>query len=175
MASKVEVRDIDHGWRDIKREVKKFRNGSTKVGLFSSGSGGPSSSLAARGAVNEYGATIKVTEKMRWWWLFNFGKKLKKSFIKIPKRPFMRMSFDKNKKEIRKFIKREYYKVLLGRSTAKKSLGRIGEWFAGEIKETIKNGNFKANSNFTKKQKGSSKPLIDTGQMRNSITHKESF
>lgn len=42
-------------------------------------------------AVHEYGAVVKVTEKMRWFWLFEFGIPLKKTtaVIKIPKRePF---------------------------------------------------------------------------------------
>ena len=42
----------------------------------------------------------------------------------------------------------------------------------GDMKKTIGRGKFKPNSPKTIKRKGSAQPLIDTGRMRASISHK---
>lgn len=156
----------------IERELKKFKNSYTAIGYWGHG-GTPANDLAARAAVNEFGAEIKVTEKMKWWWFFNFGKKLVKTVIKIWSRPFMRLTFDKNKMKINEMITLLYNGILEGKYTAKKALARAGEWYVGEVKSTINEGKFIGNSTFTKEKKGSSKPLIDTGQLRNSVEHRE--
>jgi hypothetical protein len=49
-------------------------------------------------------------------------------------------------------------------------LGRLGAYFVGDIKQRIARGILPPNSPATIARKGSSKPLIDTGQLRNSIT-----
>ena len=60
----VTVEDIDHGWDKVMREIKKLDGSYTAVGYFGHG-GNPSDDIAARAAVNELGATIRVTKKMR--------------------------------------------------------------------------------------------------------------
>lgn len=169
----VKVEEKDMGWKKIKREVKKFQNSSTSIGYFSNGVGGPDKNIAARAMVQETGATIKVTSKMRGWWLYNHGTMLKKTALVIPKRPFMRQTFDKNKKKIFKEVEKNYDRVLAGRSTAKQALSRLGEWYVGRIKMTITNGRFKSLSPFTIMKKKSAKPLMDKGEMRRATTHRE--
>src|SRR5271169_6347812 len=44
----------------------------------------------------------------------------------IPARPFMRTSFDENRRQIDTSISTEYEKIIDGKSTTKKSLGLIG-------------------------------------------------
>jgi hypothetical protein len=51
-------------------------------------------------------------------------------------------------------------------------LGLLGEWFVGRTKAEMKNGSFQALAPSTVKAKGSTKPLVDTGQLRNSVTQK---
>ena len=48
---------------------------------------------------------------------------------------------------------------------------KIGIVATNDVKDYFITGNFKALSEKTIKAKGSSKPLIDTGEMRNSITY----
>lgn len=73
-------------------EVKKQRRGlysvAPKDGTHSGGL-----SYKHLWTIHEYGTTIKVTEKMRWWWLFNYGKKLKKNVLRIPPRPAIRRAW----------------------------------------------------------------------------------
>ena len=48
----------------------------------------------------------------------------------------------------------------------------LGNKAEGDMKATIGRGHFVPNAPNTIKQKGSSQPLIDTGRMRNSVSHK---
>ena len=166
------VEDIDHGWADIQKNVKKLGKAHTKVGYFGGGTD-PSKDIAARAAVMEYGARIRVTPKMKGYFLFNFGVALKKKIIEIPKRPFFRTAFEKNYKQLGNIAAKEYNDVLEGKSNARQSLSRMGEWMVGRVKHSITNGSWAANSSLTVKLKGSSKPLIDSGELRNSVTHRE--
>jgi hypothetical protein len=170
----VQVETIDHGWNRIRKELKKLNGGYTAIGFFGHG-GDPSDDLAARAAVQELGATIKVTKKMRFYFLYKFGFMLKKAVIVIPKRSFMKQTFDKNKNKINKQLDLAYDQVLKGSFGTKQMLARIGEWWIGLTKLTIRSGSFKPNSGFTISQKGSTRPLVDDGEMINGVEHKEFF
>lgn len=164
-----EVIEKDMGWKRIQSEVKRFKNSYTAVGYFS----GASDKLAMRAFINENGARIKVTPKMKGYWLYNFGVMLKKPFINIPARPFMKQTFEKNKDKIRPVFEKELSFIFEGKSDAKASLSRIGEWYTKKIKRVFIEGTFAPNSSFTKSRKKSSRPLIDSSEMRNRVVHKE--
>ena len=90
----------------------------------------------------------------------------------IPARPFMTTSFDENKQRINNAIANEYDKIVLGDSTVKKSLNLIGLEMTRLIQMKIRSIYYPPNSPATIKAKGSSKPLIDFGQMVQSVRHK---
>ena len=167
------VIDIDKGWKKIQEEVTKMKNSHTKVGYFSDGGTNPSENVAALALLHEKGASIKVTPKMKGYFLFKFGIALKKAYIIIPSRPWNRVTFEKYQHAIKDLLIYEYNKILEGKQNAKNALSKIGEWYVGRLKDTMTKGSFAPNSGFTTAQKGSSKPLIDEGTMRNSTTHKE--
>lgn len=170
----VSVTDIDRGFADIKKEVRRFKKSYTSIGFFTTG-GDPSNDIAARAIVHEFGAKIPVTKKMKGFFLYKFGVALKKSIITIPERSFMKQTFDKNKNKIHDKIIDGYNRVLDGNDTAKQALSRLGEWYRALMQLTIRGENFVANSPLTIKAKGSSKPLSDTGEMANSIEHRETI
>lgn len=89
-----------------------------------------------------------------------------------PARPFMSTSFDENSRRINNAIQGEYSKILDGKSTVKKSLGLIGQFMVGLIQRKIRSIYFPPNSPRTIALKGSSKPLIDFGQMIQSVREK---
>ena len=91
---------------------------------------------------------------------------------KIPARPFMSTAFDENRAKIDKAINSEYGKILEGASTVKRSLGLIGLLMEKLIVEKIRQIQTPPNAPLTIKLKGSSKPLIDFGQMVSSVTSK---
>ena len=54
----------------------------------------------------------------------------------------------------------------------KQAMEVLGVKAEGDMKKTIGRGKFKPNSPKTIKRKGSAQPLIDTGRMRASVSHK---
>jgi len=150
MAARINVIEIDRGWSNIEKNIRKMGGAETRVGLFGSG-GGADENLAARASVQEYGSR-------RW---------------KGGGRPFMRQSFDKNVGDLERLAKKEYDQVVDQKQSVSKMVKTVGAWMEGKIKETITTGNFRPLKPATIRAKGSSTPLIDTGQMRNSITHKD--
>ena len=91
---------------------------------------------------------------------------------RIPARPFMSTSFDENRSKISRAIQGEYAKIIAGDSTVKKSLNLIGLYMTDLIQTKIRAIHYPPNSPRTIAAKKSSKPLIDFGQMIQSVRHK---
>lgn len=88
--------------------------------------------------------------------------------VNIPSRPFMRDSVDKHMDDISHMITAQKEELLNG-SSARKILETIGLFQQDLIQTEIEQGDFVANAPSTIKKKGSDKPLIDTGTMKNSV------
>lgn len=88
---------------------------------------------------------------------------------KSPSRPFLRQSVDDNSDKINALCKSIMKNVSNGSCTAEEAYKKAGVYIKGLVQEQIKNGEFEANKPSTIKKKGSDKPLIDTGQMRQSV------
>lgn len=164
-------KEIDHGMKRILRE-HNLRSAEVNSGLFGEGDD-PKTNYAYLGLIHQMGVDIKITPKMRAF-LHTIGIHVKNDtlFIKIPKRPFMSNAFDKFEKMIIDFIVEEYRKVMDGRQTLKQMMDRIGVKHEGQIKRSFTEFTYKQNHPATIEQKGSSTPLIDNGQLRNSVKYK---
>ena len=90
----------------------------------------------------------------------------------IPARPFMSTSFDENRQKINNAIAGEYDKIIDGEGTVKRSLNLIGLLGVDLIQQKIRAIHYPPNSARTIAEKGSSKPLIDFGQMIQSVRSK---
>lgn len=156
--ARADVRDIDKGWGAIQKEVESFKKASVLIG-FQEGEvtkkevkgqrekeGGLS--MAQIAAANEFGT--KTT----------------------PSRPFMRTSFDENLSKINKLINLQYQQVQDRKKNADQALTAIGVVMVGLIQQKIRAIVSPPNSPRTIAIKGSSKPLIDFGQMIQSVTYK---
>lgn len=92
----------------------------------------------------------------------------------IPSRPFMRQSVDGNEDKITEFLQSKVNEIIGGK-TAEQVLKEIGAFQKGLIQETIKEGVFIPNAPETIQRKskkgGPVTPLIDTGQMRQSVNY----
>jgi hypothetical protein len=147
-----EIRDIDLGWKKIKKQLKLANNSYTKVGIQSDAGKNEESdnaSIAEYATYNEYGTGS------------------------IPARPFMRSTFDMFKDKVSRLKKEQYELILQGKRTVRRSLALIGEFMEGRIKRRITAIGYPRNKPSTIKKKKSSNPLIDTGVMRQSIRHVE--
>lgn len=92
--------------------------------------------------------------------------------VLVPERSFIRSTINGKAKEIKKVAAAQYKKVLNGKITNEQGLGILGAFTAGLIQETFTSNNWVPNSEATQRIKGSSTPLIDTGQLRQSISFK---
>lgn len=87
-----------------------------------------------------------------------------------PSRPFLRKSVDDNEAKIAAFCQQQIRLLLQGRTTAEEILRKLAVFQKGLIQQTMVEGVFTPNATSTIKKKGSDKPLIDTGHMRQSVT-----
>lgn len=87
----------------------------------------------------------------------------------IPERSFIRSWVDNNQPEIMRRIERMVKGIIDGKVTPEIALKTIGVFASGGIKKQLKSISTPPLSEKTIKEKGSSQPLIDTGQMRSSI------
>lgn len=145
------VKDIDRGWKKILKNLKKEDKSYSKIGIQSNAGENDGVSIAEYAAANEFGTD------------------------KIPSRPFMRETYDKNLNKISLKVLSIQNDIYEGRKSFESGLKELGQWYEGIVKEAIKSGNWQANAPKTIEKKGSSKPLIDTGTMRNSIRAVEVF
>lgn len=84
---------------------------------------------------------------------------------RIPTRPFLRQTLAENQK---KYI--ELFAELINRGfSIEQAYNQIALIAQGDVQQNIVNGDWAANAESTIKRKGSSKPLIDTGKMRQSV------
>ena len=142
------VIDRDLGWEKVKAELESLRVIGVKVGIVEGhNTSEDGANIAEYAAYNEEG-----TEH-------------------IPSRPFIRSWVDNNHEQINKTMDAVYARVLKGQLSSEQAMKLIGEFAQSGIKKNITNGIFEPNAPATIKKKGSSRPLINTGTMRNSIRY----
>jgi hypothetical protein len=163
MATGVSVRDIDKGWGDLKDHVLKLSQTGAYVQVGVLGAEAAANHNAARGltvaqiaSVHEFGKVIQT----------------KRGTITIPERSFLRATIDIYRAAIQKRATLLGTGVMLTKFTVQQAMDLLGEYAVGVIKQRIANGIEPANSPWTIARKRSSKPLIDTGQLRSSITYR---
>ena len=89
----------------------------------------------------------------------------------IPRRSFIRVPIENNIKKITKLIENNHKLVSENAMSAEVALSRIGIKAQNTIKESFRNIDWKPLKRATIKRKGSSRPLIDTGQLIGSISY----
>lgn len=136
------------GMKALKKRSQTLDHGGVKVGVPGSLSHQDGTSLAMIAAVHEFGNPEKG----------------------IPERSFLRGSILTNRKKYADASKKLSFRVLSGDMQAAQAYGLLGQAASDDVKQFIREGDFVPNAPATVARKGSSKPLIDTGQLRQSIT-----
>lgn len=182
--AKVESKINYAGLKKVVQEMSKQY--SVKVGLIA-GQGGDEEiskdmDIAGIGAVQEYGAKIPVTDKLRNFFRYKFGVNLKKTtqFIEIPARSFLYAPIMDDTKGLRARIRKEIDKDGIEYVLEYKDFEFLAETIARagyyQVMEAFENGGingeWKPNSPITIEQKGSSKPLVNFGNLSGSISYK---
>lgn len=122
--------------------------------------------------IHEYGCKIEITSKMRAW-LHSHNLHIKNStkYINIPERSFLRNGFDSVHEKILDNASRILSLVLEGQFKADTFLNTLGLGLATEIKKYAIDLKAPANHPFTIENKGSTNPLVDSGNLVDSIKH----
>jgi hypothetical protein len=143
------VVDRDRGYIALRKTLLGLRSQAVRVGIRGEKGGqrpdpkGPT--VAEYATMNEFGTAH------------------------VPERSAFRAAFDANEEQyVRRF--RDGLKLVLdGKDTIERFLGIIGLQVVSDIQSRIEAGPFVPNSPYTIRRKGSSKPLIDTARLKNSI------
>lgn len=89
----------------------------------------------------------------------------------LPERPFMSQGINNNRQQFIDLNRGNVVAILSGKMTAETALGQLGVMAVGAIQQEIKKGGFAPLKEATIKRKKSSKPLISTGQMLQSLKY----
>jgi hypothetical protein len=89
----------------------------------------------------------------------------------IPERPFLVVGVESALPTITKVMKDGAKAALTGRNTAGQTLNRVGLVAQGAVQKKIVNGPFAPNAPGTVQRKGSDRPLIDTGALRQAVSY----
>lgn len=90
----------------------------------------------------------------------------------IPERPFLSNAMRDNVSSYRLAMKTSAKKLLVGQTSLNTVLSKLGIKAQGDVQGEITSLSAPANSPVTIALKGSSNPLIDTGELRGAITYK---
>lgn len=90
----------------------------------------------------------------------------------IPARPFMLQTRERNEKRMMGLSKKLLKAISNGSTTAMDAIKKLGESYEGAMKRIFIEGSFAPNATATIRRKKSSRPLIDTGLLRQSIKFK---
>lgn len=163
----VKVQTKKNDFPQMEKEYNSLKGKKIQVGVLG---GGENAWLAG---IHEYGCTITVTDKMRVW-LHAHGLHLKASTtaIHIPERSFLRTGYDTNVDEVIKKVDVLLPLVGNGMSTDE-FCETIGMLLADRIKDYAEELSTPAKHPFTLKlHPDKANPLVNTGDMINSITYR---
>lgn len=161
---KVSYKSKDDGFRSMKKRLENINGSAIEVGVLK----GEHAWLAS---IHEYGCDIPVTPKMRAY-LHSQGLHLNPAttHIHIPERSFLRTGFDANNADVTKKAQTMLADVAGGKMSEEAFYKSVGLELSSKIKDYARDLDSPANHPFTTDRKGSSNPLIDTGDMIGSIT-----
>lgn len=134
-------------WDALYSTIIKAGGAKVKVGVFN-GVGGGTGELATIAAHHEYGAPR----------------------ANIPQRSYIMSTVRERKAELNAIMARAVKLMIQRKITERQALELVGAWLANAIKGRIVSGPFAPLKPATIARKGSDKPLIDTGQLKNAVT-----
>lgn len=149
---------------EIIADLRKLNSKKAKVGYRA----GSEQEMIA--AVHEYGARIRVTEKMRGY-LASQGLFLKASttHIIIPERSFLRAGSERALADVQRKADQLIGDVIAGNVSVDMFFEALGLELRGKIQEFAIDLNDPVNHPFTVERKGSSNPLVDNGGLIGSM------
>jgi len=185
MAKGVTVTETDMGKAKLMEQLAIMKTRpSVKIGVMSGKplEDDPNITLAGLAAVHEFGAKINHPGGTPYMVTSGGAVFLKKGdaraightkphLIVIPQRSFLRKTVIDHRDKYQKRATKILGQIAAGRQEVYTGLSLMGLLIEGDTKRTISKGVSPPNAPSTIRRKKSSKPLIDTGRLRQSITH----
>lgn len=150
--AKSTVIDRDTGYKQALAEIKKLAGGDPHVTVGVHGKDSKPYKVDQ--------GTPPTTAQIATFNEFGYG---------VPQRSFLRSTLDENQGKYGKMVVKGLIKIIDGEMSTGRLFGLIGARIVGDVQKKIASGIRPPNHPYTIAQKGSSKPLIDTGQLRQSI------
>ena len=169
MSARVRITD-ENRIPQLLDELEFLANHQLEIGILS---GEQDAQVLMIAAVHEFGVRIAVTDAMRAY-LHGIGIHLRADTteINIPERAPLRGGFDAHINEIDSTIERLLNGVMEGKTTGRAMLEALGGVVVSKMQEYLINLSDPPNHPATIERKGSSNPLVDSGQLGSSITFK---
>lgn len=151
----------------VEASIKQIDGKKVSVGVLG---GGEQTWLAS---IHEYGCRIKVTPKMRKY-LAATGLHLKATttHITIPERAFLRNGYDECKDDVIAKAEAVLGDVIGGKMSADNLFELVGLLMKSRIQDYARDLDSPPLHPYTVEKKGSSNPLVDTGDMIGAIDYK---
>lgn len=148
----------------LTKSAKKLNKSRAQVGYLEK------NELAMIAGVHEFGARIRVTDKMRGY-LAATGLPLKASTteIVIPERSFLRTGAKESEKEVRKIAEKYFVDALTGGMSTDVFATKLGEALKEGIQKTAEDISNPKQHAYTSETQGDNQPLHDTGKMIKAI------
>ena len=151
------VVDLDLGFNAILEEIERAGRKQVLIGIQE---GAKTQAQSKNGRTQEAGVTIAQYAAYN-----EFGTD------QIPERSFMRSTFDEKIDDIESLVIDQLGLVVDRAISVDAAYNRIGLMVAGMVQQKIRQIRTPPNSPITIARKGSSKPLIDFGQMIAAVRH----
>ena len=156
MAVELKARVVDKNVRSRTKfvaEMSKYRGAFTEVGIFEDAK--PSGDDPEDETIADYANNHEKG-------------------IGVPKRPFMRVTFNKHRKKWQKFLGKTQLKIMIGKETVRGALFKVGLMAHTDTKKVIRDGPWKplADTPYSREKDrlNKNKVLINSGSMHNAVT-----
>ena len=151
------IETVDHGKAALKLKLVRLRKMKALVGIPSS----------AESPADDQGRPLGIT-MAELGYVHEKGSPAKR----IPSRPFMYKTRERVQGKYAQYMGHLYQQVVHGKLTPDEALKKVGARYEGDMKKSFTVEYFVPDKPATVAQKHSSRPLIDTGALRQSITSK---
>lgn len=151
---------------DLVRELQYLASHQVEIGIFADASRDGAVPMLVIAAANEFGAKIPKRQAR----FEDLDDENPEGWVIIPERSYLRAWFDENVDVLQATMERLIGQVVEGKISGRAALETIGGYVVTHVQAYMVDLKTPPNAPSTIRRKGSSNPLIDTGQLKDAIT-----
>ena len=151
---------------DLVRELQYLASHQVEIGIFADASRDGAVPMLVIAAANEFGAKIPKRQAR----FEDLDDENPEKWVIIPERSYLRAWFDENVDVLQATMERLIGQVVEGKISGRAALETIGGYVVTHVQAYMVDLKTPPNAPSTIARKGSSNPLIDTGQLKDAIT-----